>query len=76
MSFAFKTLSEQRLEWLESLRRPLTNQESDELRRALHAVYCRNRKHRILAQHENEERALLAKVEAESRQPDPGRFER
>jgi hypothetical protein len=25
--------------------------------------------------HENEERALLAKVEAEARQADPGRFE-
>lgn len=75
MSFAFKTKAEQKLDYLESLRRPLTNEESDELRRALHAVYCRNRRSRALALHENEERALLAKVEAEARQADPGRFE-
>lgn len=31
---------------------------------------------RALFQHRNEEAALLAKVEAESRQPDPGRWER
>lgn len=74
-ALAIKSPSEQKLEWLESLRRPLTEAESDDLRRALHAVYCRNRRHRLIAQHENEERALLAKVEAEARQPDPGRFE-
>lgn len=39
-----KTPSEQRLEWLEGLKRPLTDDESRELQRALHAVYCRNRK--------------------------------
>lgn len=31
--------------------------------------------YRVIAQHRNEELALLAKVEAEARQPDPGRFE-
>jgi hypothetical protein len=39
-----KTAAEQRLEYLENLRRPLTDSESDELRRAMHAVYCHNRK--------------------------------
>jgi hypothetical protein len=65
MTPALKTISEQKLEWLESLRRPLTSEESDELRRALHAVYCRQRKSATLAQHRNEELRLLAKVEAE-----------
>lgn len=69
---AYKTRSELSLEHLESLRRPLTDEESDQLRRSLHAVYCRNRRHRILDQHRNEERALLAKVEQEARQPDCG----
>lgn len=39
---AIKTHAEQKLEWLEALKRPLTDQESEELRRALHATYCRN----------------------------------
>lgn len=39
-AFVFKTLAAQRLEHLESLNRPLTDEESDELRRSLHAVYC------------------------------------
>jgi hypothetical protein len=43
-AFHFKTRSEQRLEWLENLRRPLTDEESDELRKALHAIYTRNRR--------------------------------
>ena len=43
-AFRIKTPSEQRLEWLESLKRPLTDEESAELQRALHAVYCRQRK--------------------------------
>lgn len=42
--FAIKTPSQQRLEWLESLKRPLTSEESDELRRAMHAVYCHQRR--------------------------------
>lgn len=44
LGILIKTASEQRLEYLESLRRPLTDQESDELRRALHAVYMANRR--------------------------------
>lgn len=73
--FRFKTLAEQRLEYLEGLGRPLTDEESNQLQRSLHAIYCRNRYHPIVAQHENEERELLKKVEAESLQPDPGRHE-
>ena len=38
------TSAEQRLAWLEALKRPLTADESAELQRALHAIYCRNRK--------------------------------
>lgn len=45
--FICKTRSEQRLEWLESLRRPLSDQESEELQRCLHAVYERNRRQRV-----------------------------
>jgi len=43
-AFTFKTLAEQRLEYLENLRRPLSEAESEELRRSLHAVYVRNRR--------------------------------
>lgn len=73
---AFKTRSELKLEHLERIGRPLTDKESDELRRALHATYCLNRKRRLLAAHEREEAKLLAKVEVESRNLDPGRWER
>lgn len=68
----YRTRAELKLEHLESLGRPLTDEESDQLRRSMHAVYCRNRKHRLLAAHEREEAALLAKVEAEAAQPDCG----
>lgn len=44
-----KTAAEQRLEYLEGLKRPLTDEESAELMRAIHAVYCYRRKHRIAA---------------------------
>ena len=64
---AFKTRSEQKLEWLESLDRPLTDEESDELRRSLHAVYCMNRRARALSLHRSEELALLGEVEREAR---------
>ena len=43
-AFRFKTRAEQRLEWLEGLKRPLTQDESEELQRALHAVYVRERR--------------------------------
>ncbi len=68
MTPAFKTRAEQRLDWLAALNRPLSDDESDELRRSLHAVYTRNWKQersRRLAQHRNEELALLAKMERE-----------
>ena len=38
----FRTRSELRLEELEALDRPLTQSESNELRRCLHAIYMRN----------------------------------
>ncbi len=63
----FHTRSEINLARLESLGRPLTDEESDELRRALHAVYCRHRS-RALAMHEREERELLARLQAEAYQ--------
>jgi hypothetical protein len=62
-----KTQREQKLEWLESLGRPLTEDESDQLRRALHATYCRNRyRDRVLAAHRREELGLLARIEREN----------
>lgn len=42
METILKTKAEQRLEQLEALKRPLTRQESAELRRCLHAIYMRN----------------------------------
>jgi alpha-ketoglutarate-dependent taurine dioxygenase len=63
----FKTMSQQRLEWLESLNRPLSDDESDELRRALHAVYCRTRReNNTLRRHRIEEAELLERLTAES----------
>lgn len=44
-----KTPSEQKLEWLESLKRPLSDEESAELQRCLHAVYCREWRQRRAA---------------------------
>lgn len=72
--FVYKTRSEQRAEWLNAERtvRPLSEAEWQELGRAEHAIYCRVRKHRLLAAHEREEAALLARVEAEAAQPDCG----
>ena len=35
----FKTKSQQKLEWYESLKRPLTDEESAELQRVMRAVY-------------------------------------
>lgn len=39
-----RTPSEQKLEHLERLGRPLTDEESEMLRRAMHAIYCRQRR--------------------------------
>jgi hypothetical protein len=66
MSFQFKTRAEQKLEYLESLNRPLTDDESDDLRRSMHAVYCRQR---MLAKHRFEELQLLKKLEREAQMP-------
>jgi hypothetical protein len=67
---AFKTRSEQKLEWFNSERsyRRLTDEEWQEVARAEHAVYCRTRRSNALYIHEREERELLAKIEAESTQ--------
>ena len=46
----FRTLSELRLARLSALRRPLTDEESDDLRRARHAVYCYQRAQRMDAE--------------------------
>ena len=70
---AYMTRAELALAHLESLKRPLTDEESDQLRRALHAVYCRNRKIRAeremnapaLAEHEQYEADTLTKICAE-----------
>jgi hypothetical protein len=67
----FKTMSEQKLEWLESLGRPLTDEESEELQRALHAVYCRNQRNSTIGQHRNEELKLLEKLRAEAKMRSP-----
>ena len=64
---AFKTRSEQKLEYFESLRRPLSEDESEQLRRPLHVTYCRNRYHsRVLGAHRREELALAERIEAEN----------
>ncbi len=71
-----KTRAQQRLEWLESLDRPLTEDESDMLRRSLHAVdtygpYSKSGNHSYkIAQARNEELRTLAKVEAEMQKPE------
>lgn len=67
-ALAYRTRAELNLERLESLKRPLTDDESDQLRRSLHAVYGRTRRSNALAIHEREERELLAKVEQEATQ--------
>lgn len=67
---AFKTRSEQRLEWLEGLKRPLTDIESDELRRCLHATYEHDRRVRMEAKARAEELVLLKKMRAEAASPE------
>lgn len=65
---AYKTISEQKLEHLQSLKRPLSDEESDDLRKAMHAVYCLELKHKRLGQHRNEERKLLKRMTNEAMQ--------
>lgn len=72
------TQAEQRLAYLEGLKRPLTEEESDDLRRAMHAVYVYQQKQRakrleremhrdVLEKHRAEELALLGRLVAETR---------
>lgn len=64
-ALVIKTPSEQRLEWLESLKRPLTPKESDDLRRALHAVYSRDRNLELARKIEAEWAAAILNEHAE-----------
>jgi hypothetical protein len=71
MSFVAKTIAEQKLEYFESIGRPLTDDESDELRRAMHATYVRTQRQRMLGKHRKEELALLKKLEREALKGSP-----
>lgn len=72
MTLAIKTRSEQMLEQLESLGRPLTDAEREAKRRCEHAIYMKHwRAERdltgpALAKHGKENEALLAKVQREA----------
>lgn len=74
MSPPIKERSEQILEYLEGLNRPLTDEESVLLRRSMHAVYCLNRARRleaeqgaaVLAEHKQAEVETLICVEREA----------
>lgn len=63
------TRSEQRLEQIKAINRPLTDEESDELRRSMHAVYMHERRHRMIQANRNEELALLERLRAEAQMP-------
>jgi hypothetical protein len=65
-----KTKAEQKLEYLKGLHRPLTDRESDELRRAMHAVYERERRLGLLAMNRREELALLEQLRIEAATPE------
>jgi hypothetical protein len=65
--FRVLTPSEQRLEHLRSLKRPLTDAESDDLRKAMHAVYEYQRRLGFIEMARAEELDLLKKVQAEYR---------
>lgn len=69
-AFNYMTRSEQRLEQLKALKRPLTDAESEELARVMHAVYERERRLSRLKQHRDEELRLLAKLRREAQLPD------
>lgn len=64
-----RTRSEQKLEWFNAERaaRPLSEEEWQELGRAEHAIYCRNRRLKLLARHAKEEQSLLHRMEKEAR---------
>jgi hypothetical protein len=61
---AFKTVAEQKLDWITSLRRPLSEDESDELRRSLHAKYVRDWRLARLARTEREMNAAALAAHA------------
>lgn len=67
-----KTPAEQKLEWFGGLKRPLTDEESEELQRSLHAKYVRDWRLARLARTEREaaNAALLeyTRLEAETLQ--------
>jgi hypothetical protein len=69
-AFSPKTKAEQRLDHLTNLKRPLTNAESEELRKAMHAVYCHDRRQSLIGMQRAEELRLLDKVRAEAAQPE------
>lgn len=64
-----KTKAEQRLDHLKTIKRALTEDEHDELRRAMHAVYVREHRLGTLQQHRNDEIKLLSKLHAEAKLP-------
>lgn len=65
-----QTKAEQKLDYLKSLKRPLTDKESDELRRSMHAVYERERRLGMIAMNRREELELLDRLRTESTQPE------
>jgi hypothetical protein len=69
MSFVGKTKSEQMVEHFSALKRPLTDAESEDLRRAMHAAYEHRRRSNALAMHATEEANLLKRMEREALLP-------
>lgn len=65
-----KTKAEQKLEYLSSLKRPLSDAESRDLGRSMHAVYERERRQRLMNRHRKEELTLLDKLRKEAAQPE------
>jgi hypothetical protein len=76
MSAQFKTRAEQKLEWLSSLDRPLTERESIEVERAMHAIYVRDWRSRRLSEQRKEELETLERVLDEAKMPEWYRDER
>lgn len=65
-----QTKAEQKLDYLKGLKRPLTDKESDELRRSMHAVYERERRLGMIVMNRREELELLDRLRAECVQPE------
>jgi hypothetical protein len=66
-----KTKSQQKLEYFETLKRPLTAEESDDLQRTMHSVYAYERTQAKLTQNRAEELKLLEKLRREALMPSP-----